>query len=403
MRIARAAALLAAGLLAAAALPARAETRDPRTVTLGWMTEHADAVVLGRAAEERVLDDRGLRRELDFVVDESLRGAATAGTTAVIVHEGLGEAPPWKAGAVHLAFLKAVTVPAGTPARWSLVSGAFSLKPIPAEGPEARFPAEVRALAACLGADGSVAKPEALRDRFLAGMGEEDPGLAWSAAVDFVRHEPLHGTLTPEHRARVLAAFRRQPFGKQAKPALALAVAATRDPAAARTLVEGLDDPRARPARVEIAEALRQLADPGTAKLLVSRLPEAGPAKRADLLRVLGLAGAVDGAPAARERLADPVAEVRVEAAQAVGLLARAAREREPGSSVPGRAELEKVVAPEAAGANELRAALWALAQLDDAEAWAALRRLAAEDARESVRRDAERYLKRPRQSLILE
>jgi HEAT repeat protein len=94
---------------------------------------------------------------------------------------------------------------------------------------------------------------------------------------------------------------------------------------------------------------------------------------------------------------------VRTEAAQAVGLLARVARERDPEARPAGRAELEGIAAAEAAGANEARAALWALAQLDDPEAWAALRRLAAEDPREGVRRDAERFLKSPRQSLILE
>jgi HEAT repeat protein len=393
----------AAALLALAAAPARAETHDSRTVTLGWMTENADAVVLGRAADERVLDARGDRRELDLLVDESIRGSVAAGTTVVIVYEGHGEAMPWKAAGVHLAFLKAARVPPGAPARWLPLSGAFSVKPIPAEGPESRFPAEVRTLASLLDAEGGVAKPDALRDHLVAGMEDGDPGFAWTAAMDFVRHAGLHAGLAREQGARIVAAFRRQPVGKRTKEALALAVACTKDPAAARSLVDALDDPRARLIRVSVAEALRRLGDPGAPKLLLAALADAGPGKRADLLRVLGLIGAVEAAPVARERLADQIPEVRTEAAQALGLMARAAREGDPAARLPGRAELEKVASSTEAAGNEARAALWALAQLDDQEAWAALRRLAAGDPREDVRRHAERYLRNPRQSLILE
>jgi len=394
----------AALLVLALALPrALAETHDPRTITLGWMTENADAVVLGRAAEERLLDARGARRELDLLVDEGLRGPVAAGTTVVIVHDGRGEDAPWKAGAVHLAFLRSVPVPPGAPARWAPVSGAFAVRAIPAEGPEARFPAEARVLASFLDGEGRVAKPDALREHLVAGMEDEDPGFAWCAATDFVRQEFLHAGLTAEQGARILSAFRRLPVGKATKEALALAVSCTRDPAAARTLVEALDDPRARLVRVAVGEALRRTASPGTATLVAAGLAEAAPAKRADLLRVLGLAGALDGAPVARERLADASPEVRTEAAQALGLLARAAREKDPGARPAGRAELERVVSAAAAAPNEARAALWALAQLDDPEAWAVLRRLAAEDPREDVRKHAERFLRSPRQALILE
>src|SRR5258706_10629827 len=236
------AAAAAAGALSVAR--ACAETHASSTIPLGWMTENADAVVLGRAADERRLDARGDRRELDLLVDESVRGAVAAGTTVVIVYEGHGEAMPWKAaGGTHLAFLKAVPVPSGAPPRWVPISGAFAVKPIPTVGPESRFPAEVRTLASLLGAEGAVAKPDLLREHLVAGMEDADPGFAWSAAVDFVRHAGLHAGLTAEQGARITGAFRRQPVGKATKEALALAVAGTADPSATRALVDAPDDP----------------------------------------------------------------------------------------------------------------------------------------------------------------
>jgi hypothetical protein len=380
---------IALAVVAALASSALAETRDERTLALGWMTENADAVVLGRAGEEGLL-----------FVDESFRGSLGAGTTVVVVHETHGEASPWTKGAVLLAFLKKVPVPEGAPPRWAPVSGAFSLKAVLAEGPEARFPAVVRSLCSFLDAEGAVAKPDGLREHLVAGMEDADPGLAWSAATDFLRHGELHEGLAPEQAGRIVAAFRRQPVGKRTKEALALAAAATRDPGATRALVDALEDPRARLVRVAVGEALRRRKDPAAAKLLLARLSAGGPAQRADALRVLGLAGVVEGAPAARERLADASAEVRTEAAQALGLLARAAREADPAARLAGTADLAKAAA---APGNEGRAALWALAQMDEAEAWAALRKFAADDPREEVRRYAGRYLKHPRQSLILE
>ena len=200
-----------------------------------------------------------------------------------------------------------------------------------------------------------------------------------------------------------MAAFRRQPVGKETKRALALAVAATGDPLASRVLVDALDDPRGRLVRGAVGEALRRLRDPGAAGLLLARLEEAGPAKRADLLQVLGAVGAVEGAGAARKHLSDADPGVRVEAAHALGLLARAAREADPGARTAGRAELAALASAEGAAESEARAALWALGQLDEEEAWAALRSLAAGDPRDGVRRYAARILRNPRQSLILE
>jgi hypothetical protein len=55
-----------------------------------------------------------------------------------------------------------------------------------------------------------------------------------------------------------------------------------------------------------------------------------------------------------------------------------------------------------AATENEQLSIVWALAQFDQPEAYAALRRLSIADERPLVRASAERYLANPRLSLIL-
>jgi HEAT repeat protein len=394
--------LLALAAVAAAAALAPAEIRPPETVALGWLTERADAVVLARAAEERSLDPSGFVRELDLLVDEPIRGSLERGSTAVVAWAGRGEAPPWSVGATHLAFLKALPAEPGAPARWALLSGPFGIRPIPESGPETRLPGIARAVASFLDGEGRIAKPAEYREALVAWMEDPEPGIAWSAAVDFVRLEELRAGLTAEQGARVVASFAKRPVGKSDKGALALAVAATRHPSAGRALAESLDDPRARLVRGDVGEALRRLKDPAATRILVGRAEDESPAKRADVLQVLGTVGDVQAAAAVRAHVSDGAAEVRVEAAHALGLLARVAREADPAARLGGREPLERMAAAAAATDNQIRAAHWSLAQMDDPEAWAALRRIAAEDPRETARLAAERYLKGPRQSLVL-
>ena len=80
-------------------------------------------------------------------------------------------------------------------------------------------------------------------------------------------------------------------------------------------------------------------------------------------------------------------------------LLDRAARDagRDP-------AEIRLLAVTKTRNVDEVRAAIWALAQLDDPQAYVALRRIAAEkDRPEAVREYAARILERPRVSLILD
>ncbi len=393
------AALAAAAILAFAGR-ADAETHDTETLALGWQAENADFVVIGVPQQDRRPGPSG-PWELEFQVEEVLRGRPAPASTITLLVGDDGEGRPYQRGVRCLAFLRSIPRAGGEPERWGLLAGAFSIRAVPAEGPESRFPEIVRSIAATLGNGTEVKDPVGLRALLVKWIEDGDPGIALSAALDLVRHEELHPSLTAVERLRIVAAYRAQPIGKATKGALALAAAATRDPAAGPVLVDSLLEPRARLIRGDVGEALRRLADPATAPLLLKRLASADDGQRANLLQVLGTLGAPEGAEPARAGLASSSAEVRLESAHALGLIARAVRERDPAARVGGRAELATLLAAAAPG-NESRAVLWALAQLDDADAFALLRKVAASDGREEVRRYAERILGRPRQSLIL-
>jgi len=336
---------------------------------------------------------------MDLRVEESIRGPAAVSSVLSVVVDTHGEAQPYALGTRHLVFLRALPRPEGAPERWALLTGASSARPVPEKGPESLFPSIVRSIAATLGEGSAVKDPGALRVLLVKWIEDADPGIALSAALDLVRHEELLPSLTAGERGRIVAAFRAEPVGKATKGALALAAAAAKDPAAGPALVDSLLDPRARLIRGDVGEALRRLADPAVPALLLKRLVPADDGRRADLLQVLGTLGAPEGAEPARAALASPAAEVRLEAAHALGLIARAVRLKDPDARVEGRVELEKVAAP--GEGNDARAALWALAQLDDPEAFAILRRTAAEGAGEEFRRYAERLLRNPRQALL--
>jgi HEAT repeat protein len=316
---------------------------------------------------------------------------------------GHGFAKPWALRSRYLCFLDAEPAVEGRPQRFRLISGAFSLRPIGSTGPETRFPGIVRDISATLGAAGRVKDAPALRTLLVGWMDDADPGVAWSAATDFVRLEVLHAGLTDTERERIVAAYRRCPIGKTTKQALAFAVAATRHPSAAPALVETLLDPNARLVRGDVAEALRRLRDPATETLIDRRLVTADAPARKSLLVALGAIGTEASVPAARRSLVDDDAVVRTEAAHALGLIARNVRETDAAARVDVRVDLAHALTA-AKTDDERRATLWALAQLDDQEAWKILRLAAADEtASEVVRTTAARYLKSPRVSLLLE
>ncbi len=394
--------LLAPILLAAAALAARAETISSDAVALGWQTQHAAQVFVGTAESETEPGASG-EREVTLRVLDPIRGTLAAGATATAVVSVHGLEKPWTLRSRYLCFLDAEPAAAGRPQRFRLVSGAFSLRLLGATGPETRFPGIVRDIAATLDAAGRVKDAPALRTLLVGWMEDADPGVAWSAATDFVRLEELHAGLSNAERERIVAAYRRCPIGKTTKQALAFAVAATRHPTAAAALVDTLLEPEARFVRGDVAEALRRLRDPATETLIERRLTTGGADARKSLLVAAGAVGTEASVPAARRSLNDDDAAVRAEAAHALGRIARNVREKDAAARVAVRDDLAHALT--AAGTDdERRATLWALAQLDDQDAWKILRLAAAdESAPQIVRTTAARYLKSPRVSLILD
>jgi HEAT repeat protein len=200
-----------------------------------------------------------------------------------------------------------------------------------------------------------------------------------------------------------VSAFERQPIGKETKKVLALAAAATRAPSAGTALVNALLHPRAREIRIEVGEALRRLASPDAVAFLVQQLEVATPEQAVNLLNALGTAApdSVAAAEAARRHVLHPQPAVRIEAAHALGLIARVRFRENPVAELDGRPALMTALS-RAGSENEQLAAVWALAQFDEPEAYAALRQLATHDDRPLVRRAAERYLANPRLSLVL-
>ena len=379
--------------LLALAAAVGAETHDSHTITLGYLTEHADAAVTLTAGTETAIGDD--RWRVVFAIGDVLRGQVE-GATLEIERRASEEAYP--VGTKYLAFLRRVEREEWT--GWRPVTTTFGMRPLPEAGPETRFPGIVGDLASTLGEGPEVRDPVRLRALLVQGMADADAGIAWSSAMDFVRHTELHEGLSAEQRATILDGYRRQPIGKMTKRALAYAVAATRDPRAGDLLLESLQGPRARFIRGAVAEALRRLADPSVPGKVVKQLEGADAERLVHLFTVLGRLGAKVGVEAAVAHLDDPAPRVRLVAAHALGLTARVVRADDPTVKVGGLEKLESWLAA-AKTENEISACLWALAQLDDPEAYDVLR-TARDDEREVVRRYAASYLRFPRQSLIL-
>ncbi|MHC4732059.1 MAG: HEAT repeat domain-containing protein [Planctomycetota bacterium] len=375
--------------LLALAAAVGAESYDPHTITLGYLTEHADAAVTVTAGTETAIGDD--RWRVVFTIGEVLRGRAE-GATLEIERRASEEAYP--VGTKYLAFLSRVERNEWT--GWRPVTRTFGMRALPEAGPETRFPGIVRDLASTLGEGREVRDPVRLRALLVQGMADPDAGIAWSSALDLVRHTELHEGLSAEQRATILDAYRRQPIGKMTKRALAYAVAATRDSRAGDLLLESLQDPRARLICGAVAEALRRLAEPSVPGKVVEQLKGANAERRVHLFTVLGRLGAKESAEAAVAHLDDPAPPVRLAAAHALGLTARALRADDPTVKVGGIEKLKSWLGA-AKTENEIRACLWALAQLDAAEAYDVLR-TARDDEREVVRRYVAAYLRFPRQ-----
>lgn len=389
--------ITAALLLLAAPLWARAESHDDETAALGYQTEHATLVLLAEPVDTAP-GTAGSPRTVTFSVLSALRGERAGGDRVTVLYPDLGLAPPWVEGERHLIFLE----PAGaTPDRWQPVSGTLGIRVIPRGSPRERFVEMVRSTVRVLGEGTQVAEPAALRTLLVDWMDDRDPAVVWSAATDFVRHRELHAELSDDDALRVVEAFRRHPFGRRSRQALAMAAAVTGREAAAKALVECLGTPGGATIRGTVADALQRMRHRATQEMLLDLLRRGPPESRATVTQVVGRICGNDAAPPVAALLVDPSAEVRLEAAHALGRIARTARAADPEDRIDVRGALHALVLVSDRPA-ERKAGLWALAQLDDPQGYAILRKLAKEDGREDVRRHAARYLERPRVSLIL-
>ena len=384
----------ALAVLLLASTVAVAETIDEQQATLGWQAEHAELIARVRHLQDEPGDGDSLLAT--FAVLETLRGDAVVDAEIVVAHHDGGHGTPWIDGGEHLVFLR----PAAG-GRFTAVSGTLGIRAIPDDSPERRFPGIVASHIATLDDAGDVRDPDRLRELLVSWMGDADPGVVWSAATDFHRHAALHEGLAPQQRAAILDAYRRHPIGKMSKRALMRAVADAQAPGSADALLDTLAQDGARPLRGDVAEAVAALHDESAVARTIARFAGADAALREHLLVVLGALGEVEGVDIVRARLADDDAAVRVQAAHALGLIARTVRSLGPEQRIEGRTQLIALLAT-ARTPNEQKAGTWALAQLDEPEAYAHLRRLASDDPREDVRRFAARYLRQPRVSLIL-
>ena len=412
--IAAATALLACAL----ASPAAAERYDEDAVSLGAQTLAADVVALVRTPDalpdplepgesERLTVEvvRTLVREPH--VDEEATGP---GSALAIAHRELGHGRPFRAGGVYVAFLRTDGHGRGDPAAQSLssVAGTFSWVAVrdqeaTAPGPVERYVERFRDARTrrsdgdveVVGVDGiGTALVDALSSRHLL--------VAGSAARDLRIFRTLHDELDDTQRLRLLDRFREhvsRPDGLRPLLARLCAVLPTEETVPA--LVDALTAPAARVHRHVFAECLRLLDDPRTATLIRERWNGANVDHRQNLMNAAGLVEDPALLPLARSSLADGSVAVRIEAAHALGLLARAARRAEPDLVVEGRPALVRALG-DAKTTNERRATVWCLAQLDDPAAYEHLRSLAASKSDAELARLAGNVLRRPRSALIL-
>jgi len=398
--------LIAAAVLGSAAAPANAETVAESVATLGAQAEAAEHVALVDFVSAAELED-GLW-EARFSVRESLKGGLGTGDPVRVVLRDLGHGFPWRRSGEHLVFLRA------GPDSYRPVAGSFSIRPLPEEGPEREFAAIVRRHLAAFDGQGVLIDAAGLRVHLIALLADGDAGTVWSAARDLVRLRALHAGMTAAQRIQVLDAYRAHPADGQGKAALGAALAVARPEGAGEALVETLADPRLRSLRGSVSAALAALADPRSVRLVLAQIKAAEPVALESLVHGLGALGDPAAAPALRGLLLHELPAVRVQAAHSLGKLHRAGRDRarrarreddprgEPEAvEIGGREELVALLAT-ARTINERKAATWALAQIDDENAYAALRRLEREHPNADVRRFAERYRERPRLSLIL-
>jgi hypothetical protein len=400
--------LAAAAFAWAPVSTARAETQEIDAITVGAMTESASIVVVLGAAEAVPASGEGVR-SFRFRVEEAIRGGERDAVIRVDLPESvaLAAAAP---GGRFLAFLRATPADTFVP-----VSTPYGFRPLAETGvkPLADY---ARGFAACLAASGEVKDTAAFAELLVAGLESSASGVPFCAGRDLVRHAEVWPALTAPQRDRVAAALAAPRKADDDLTSIILAAGRVGGSATDAALVTRLLDPAVRNLRRHVVEALSNRATPELAATLAARIDafpgDAGAPRRADLANALGrLALRAAEAPLLR-LVADDAAEVRLEAAHSLGLLARdvrALRDAAPGAAEAPRVKLDTSLAPivtafeRATSPHERRALLWAAAQIDIADAWSFLRRTAKEHAEPRVREIAQQYLDRPRVGLLLE
>jgi hypothetical protein len=385
---------------------ARAESRETDAITLGWMTEHSDLVAVLAPTSDG--DARDVRR-----VESIVRGSlAVVGDVVALVARDDDALPAGRT----LAFL------VRRDATWVPVSGGHALKGIPDDGTESALLAHTRSYASFLDDEGRVARGDAQHAFLLRELASPESGLPFSAGRDLVRHRELLTSVTTDERHAATAPLMIDRKADQDLASLVRVAGVMGDERATARLVSILLAPTTRTLRTHLSWALVQrasLPDADVIDRLDAALGEASPAQREDVCVALGAlceAGTPD-APRAEAPLTtllrDPARPVRAVAAHGLGLLARAVRRAPaPGEAEPqgGRAHLSNALEPlrrtvvDADTSNERRAALWAIAQIDTAEAWAQLDAFANDAAADDdVRAMATQYRRAPRTALVLE
>lgn len=412
--------VLAAAFLAATPFAtARAETQEIDAITIGAMTESATIVAVVGAAEAIPSSVEGVR-SFRFRVEESIRGSERDAVIRVDLPESAAVAASAPGGR-FLVFLRASAGGsasgggAGGIAVLAPVSVPYGFRPLAESGvkPLADY---ARAFAACLSASGEVAEKAAFVELLVGGLESSASGVPFCAGRDLVRHAEVWPLLTPQQRDRVAAAVATQRKADDDLAAIVLAAGRVGGPAADATLVARLLDPSSRNLRRHVVEALSNRASPDLAATLAARIDafpgDSGAPRRADLANALGRLGLRATETPLLRLLADTAPEVRLEAAHSLGLFARDVRapvEAAPGAAEAPRPKLDTSLAPivaafdRATAEAERRALLWAVAQIDVADAWAFLRRTAKEHPEPRVRDLAQQYLDRPRVGLLLE
>lgn len=404
MRKSLGALLVLAGLFGTFVAPAFGESREADAVTLGALTRFADLVVVAEAPEQ---PDRveGERAWWTLRIRDVIRGDSVSELVVVQTPSLPGTIRPT---GEHLLFLTRVSSD-----EFVLRDDTFGARDLGPQGTAALLD-YVRAYAPLVDAEGRAVDRAALAAHLVDALVSDHAGLPYAAGRDLLHHEEVYAEFDDEQRARIAAALRTD--RKPDRDAAGLAVAAGRigGDDVVDALVDRLRAGDWRPQRAALTDAIGRLGTPRVLLALTRGIGRLEAPVRRDIGSAIGKLGLRDGSRTLIALLRDEDAGVQAEACHALGRLARAVRRPDVDLAEPAAdEEVERrplievrphlaTVVRESKDDTVRRAALWALAQIDHADAWDELRRL-RDDGDDVVRRWAEHYLARPRVELVLD